>query len=109
VPGWSDFSRNRREMKEKIMNRTRQITIETRSITIIRTRSGKPTNLVYCPNCETNTAVFPSAQAALIFRINSSELENLFQTNRIHFAENGDLCGNSLAAFFDKEIRYVED
>jgi hypothetical protein len=87
---------------------TRQITIETHSLTIIRTRNVKA-SFVYCQNCRTKVATFAHTQAALIFRVDLRELERLFQINQIHFADDAALCGNSLANFFKQEIRYVED
>lgn len=89
--------------------RRMEITIETHSITIIRTQSGKPKNFTYCPSCETNVAGFRHAHAALIFHVASAELERLSQSRQIHFTKTGELCGNSLAAFFNREIRYVKD
>ena len=89
--------------------RRMEITIETHSITIIRTRSGKPTNSTYCPSCETNVASFRHAHAALIFHVAFAELERLSPSRQIHFAKTDELCGNSLAAFFSRDIRYIED
>jgi len=95
-------------MNEPNKRRT-EITIETHSLTIIRTRGAAKTSFVYCRNCRKNTATFAEIQAALIFRVALPEIERLFQTNQIHLADNAALCGNSLAGFYDKEIRYVED
>ncbi len=91
-------------------NKTRrtEITIETHSLTIIRTRNAKA-DFVYCRNCQTKTATFAQTQAALIFRVEPREIEHLFQTNQIHSADDSALCGNSLAEFFKKEICYIED
>ncbi len=92
-------------------NKTRRtkIFIETHSVTIIRMRGGVKASFVYCRNCRTKTATFILAHAALIFRVEAREIERLFQTNQIHFADDSALCGNSLAEFFNREIRYVED
>ncbi len=90
------------------MRRT-EITFETHSVTIIRMRGGKPTNFTYCPSCETNVAGFRHAHAVLIFHVAFAELERLSLNRQIHFATTGELCGNSLAAFFSRDIRYIED
>jgi len=89
--------------------RQTEITIETHSLTIIRTRGAAKANFIYCRNCRMNVATFAQAQAVLIFRVAVPEIERLFQTNQIHLADNAALCGNSLAEFFNQEIRYVED
>ena len=95
-------------MNEMKIRRT-EITIETHSLTIIRMRSNAQKQFVVCQNCRTKTATFTEAQAALIFRVEASEIERLSQNNQIHFADDSALCGNSLADFFNREIRYVED
>ena len=89
--------------------RRTEITIETHSLTIIRTRSNAQKQFVICRNCLTKTATFAAVHAALIFRVEPCELERLSQNNQIHFADDSVLCGNSLADFFKKEIRYVQD
>lgn len=89
--------------------RQTQITIETHSLTIIKTRFGSKLDSVYCRRCQANVATFRHAHAALIFRTAPSELEWLSQADSIHTAEDTALCGNSLAVFFNQEIRYVED
>jgi hypothetical protein len=96
------------KMDEPTKRRT-EITIETHSLTIIRTRYNDKSNFVHCRSCQANVASFRFAHAALIFSVEPSELERLFQINSIHTADDAALCGNSLAVFFNKEIRYVED
>lgn len=87
--------------------RRTEITIETHSLTIIRTRNA---NCVYCRNCQANVTTFRRAHAALIFRAAPAEIERLWQINSIHTTDEGDaLCGNSLAGHFKQKIRYVED
>jgi hypothetical protein len=71
-------------------------------------RNGKP-GFVYCRHCRADVSSFRHAHAALIFRVEPWELERLFQSNRIHYADDSALCGNSLAEYFKQEIRYVED
>lgn len=91
------------------MNGKTEITIETHSVTIIRMRGGQWSNLTICGICGTNAASFRYAHAALIFQKSVEELERLSQNRQIHYADNAELCANSLAAFFNKEIRCVED
>ncbi len=94
-------------MNEKGKRRV-EITIEKHSQTIIRIKSGK-TNFQFCPKCGCDTMAFAFQDAALIFNLDVSFLEELFQNNQIHYAAENDLCGNSLAGFSKKEIRYIED
>lgn len=97
------------DIKTDEPNRRRtEITIETHSLTIIRMQNGKP-GFVYCRHCRTDVTSFRHVHAALIFRVAASELERLSQSNSIHTAEDAALCGNSLADFYQQEIRYVED
>ena len=111
-------------MNETNTRRT-EITIETRSVTIIRMRRGE-SNSAFCRNCRAEVPVFDPLAAALIFRAAQDQLAVLLQNGRIHStaaAENGGgsggdragdahnaaLCSRSLADFFGKEIRCVED
>ncbi len=92
-----------------IIKRKTEITIETHSLMIIRTRGGTSAKSIYCQICQAQTAAFAFAQAVLIFRAALPEIERLFLTDQIHFADDAAICGNSLADYFKKEIRYVED
>jgi hypothetical protein len=89
--------------------RRMEITIETHELTIIRTHQDDKSRFVFCPNCRKKVASFRRSHAALIFRVAVGELNRLFQINSIHAAEDFALCGNSLAVFFNREIRYVKD
>ena len=95
-------------MSETNKKRRTEITIETYSLTIIRTRGAK-TDFIDCRICRAKVAGFPVGEAALIFRVEAGELKRLSRINLIHFADAEMLCGKSLAGFFKKEIRYVED
>lgn len=100
--------------KENLLNMTQpgkrrtEITIETRSVTIIRTGGGN-SHLANCGDCGMAVPVFSEASASLIFSIGPGELAAISGTGPIHKAENEELCGNSLAAYFKQEIRYIED
>ncbi len=85
-----------------------EITIEKHSQTIIRIRNGR-TNFQFCRTCGCDTMAFAFADAALIFNLDVQFLEELFQNNQIHNAAENAVCGNSLAGFSKKEIRYIED
>lgn len=90
------------------MNRRTQLTIKTHSVTIIKVRGGKSVNTAFCENCGTHAPSFRYEHAALI-QTNAAEIERLSQLEQIHRVANGDLCGNSLAARFGREIRLIED
>lgn len=94
-------------MNEKIIRRV-EITIENHSQTIIRIRGGK-TNFQFCQRCECETMVLTLANAARVFNLNVLFLEELFQTDQIHYASDGVLCGNSLAGFSERKIRRIEE
>lgn len=95
------------------MNKTNpkrtEITIETYSLTIFKMNWEAPTNFVDCRNCRTKTAVFAPPQAAVIFRVARAEIERLLQTGQIHTNGGSALCGNSLAGYFNHEVRFVRD
>ena len=79
------------------MTRTRQITIETHSITIIRT--GGKQHLAHCECCgETVTALAPE-QIANFLRLDLMEVCQRIETKQIHLTNNGEgvamVCGNS--------------
>ncbi len=85
-----------------------EITIETRSVTIIRTGSSK-TDLVNCRHCGMAVPVFTDANASLVFRIDTGTLALITGNGQVHPADDDHLCGNSLAAYFKQEIRYIEN
>lgn len=82
------------EMKTK---RT-EITIETHSITIIRTK-GKMAP-AFCEYCQTNVSVFAPEQMAAIFQTSLAEVCRRVETNELHLIETRRgialICGGSL-------------
>ena len=84
-------------MNETKTKRT-EITIETHSITIIRTR-GK-TALAFCECCQTNVSVFAPEQIAAILRLTLAEVCRRVETDELHLIENRRgvalICGGSL-------------
>ena len=92
----------------EIRKRRTAITIETRTVTIIRARNAV-SNQSYCEACGSKVTALSLHHAALIFRVAESELELFSRGGEIHTTEDAKLCGDSLARYFDQEIRYVED
>lgn len=93
------------------MNRTRQITIETHSITIIRTRGRQ--NSAHCECCGETVTAFAPGQIAAVLRLDLTEVCRQIETKQIHLTNDSEgvamVCGNSLADFFKQEIRLIED
>ena len=89
------------------MRRT-EITIQTREITIFRMRGSKTVS-TFCKNCQCNVQIFTLSHAALIFRVKQDFLESLFGSNQIHAVGENVICANSLAVYFNQELRFVED
>ncbi len=77
--------------------KTRQITIETHSITIIRTK-GK-SNSAFCEHCQQNVTAFSIEKIAAIFEMNLSEVCHQIESSRFHLVTGegvATVCGNSL-------------
>lgn len=81
-----------------MMNRTRQITIETHSITIIRTKSKS--NSVHCDSCGKTVTAFAPKQIAAFLQIDVAEVCRRIETKNIHLINDGEsaamICGTSL-------------
>lgn len=88
--------------------RRTEITIETRTMTIIRVQGGHPAS-AYCEDCGNRVKTFSPEHAALIFGVNASELLLFSESGGIHTAADGGLCSDSLSEFFKREIRYIGD
>lgn len=91
-----------------IKKKRTEITVETHTVTIIRALNAGH-NIARCDVCSEDVMALPDQYAALIFRVNESELELFASSGDIHRAQNQGLCGNSLGTFFEQEIRYIED
>ncbi|MBS1792234.1 MAG: hypothetical protein JSS81_00180 [Acidobacteria bacterium] len=80
------------------MNRRRQITIETHSVTVIRLKSGSVS--AYCESCREEVTAFSPAQTAAILRVDPAEVDRRIETNQIHLTrrERGAtlVCGSLL-------------
>ena len=77
---------------------TRQITIETHSVTIIRT-NGKHLS-AFCERCQTTVSVFAPEQIAAILRLTLAEVCRRVEKDELHLIENRRgvalICGGSL-------------
>jgi len=88
--------------------RRTEITIETHSLTIIRLR-GDRKEWAFCENCGRDVRIFAATHAALIFRVDAELLAALLHSKQIHAAAENQFCATSLADYFDRQIRFVED
>jgi hypothetical protein len=83
-----------------ILRRKRQITIETHTITIIRTNS-RP-HSVHCERCGETVAAFTPKQIAASLGLDLTEVCRRIETRQIHLTNNGKgvamVCANSLGA-----------
>jgi hypothetical protein len=94
-------------MNEPKVRRT-EITIETHSVTIIRTCGGS-IEATFCETCRRNVQMFTPTNAALIFRVDAEFIEALLYSNQIHAVAENHVCTVSLADYFKQKIRFVED
>jgi len=79
-------------------HKTRQITIETHSVTIIRARGNQLS--AFCERCQTDVTVFAPEQTAAIFRQTVAEVCRRIETDELHLIETRRgvalVCGGSL-------------
>lgn len=93
-------------MDEYIRSRT-EITIETHSVTTIKTRNGS-SRLSYCDIClcRVRPLEIPLLNGDLVRDVSS--VERLLSDGSIHTLSNGDMCSNSLAVFVGRDNRQIE-
>ena len=88
------------------MNRTRQITIETHSITIIRT-SGK-TYSARCEQCDETVTAFVPEKVAGFLRLDLTEVCRRIKGGEMHLTETKRgvalVCSNSLGGTHTKYL-----
>ena len=75
----------------------RQITIETHSVTIIRTNDKS--NSVFCEICQQIVTAFSIDQFASLFQMDLDEVCRQIESGKIHLTTsegNPPVCGNSL-------------
>lgn len=89
------------------MRRT-EITIETRSLTIIKIQNAN-TETIFCPQCKSRVPPLTPLNAALIFRVGKDLLETLTGSGKLHRLGENALCPASIADHFKQEIRFIED
>lgn len=85
------------------LERKRQITIETHSITIIRINSKS--NSAYCQRCQSNTATFSPEQLSEIFQTSLSEIYRQIESREFHLIADQDMvliCGKSFKSSNDE-------
>lgn len=92
------------------ITRIQEITVETHSVTIIRTRGFQATT--FCQNCEQWVKAFPVEQIAAVLQKNAVEIFDLIERGELHPAETENarmlICGGTedgvirLESFEDK-------
>lgn len=79
------------------MNRRTEITIETHSITIIRTKSKRFS--ARCERCGETVSAFAPEQFAAFLQLEIAEVCRRLETGELHLTETGRavalICGNS--------------
>jgi hypothetical protein len=80
------------------VRQTRQITIETHSITIIRTKGVQFST--YCEHCRETVSSFAPEQIAAVLQLDLTEICRRVEAKQIHLTNDGDsmamICVNSL-------------
>ena len=79
-----------------------EITIETQSVTTIRTRSGSH-RLAYCEICGGGVTPVVVSLVADALGQNADQIENLCTSGSIHRLADSEICGSSLAMFLGRE------
>lgn len=83
-------------MTEPTKRRT-EITIETHSITIIRTNDQRFST--HCVRCEKTVSAFTPEQLAIFMRLDINEICHRIDSGELHLTETGRsvalVCGNS--------------
>lgn len=91
------------------MRRT-EITIETRSLTIIRINGAHYS--VHCQHCRQTVTAFAPEQIAKALQLELAEICRRVETKHIHLTDNGRgtalICGNSVGAGKDTSNRNLE-
>jgi adenosine/AMP kinase len=97
------------EIKQNAPDKRRtEVMIETHSLTIIRIRGDKKES-VFCHNCGRNVQSLAAPHAALIFIVDAELLAALLYSKQVHAVIANQICAASLADYFNRQIRFVED
>ena len=84
-------------------SRPTQITIETRTTTVIRTTGGE-LQTAFCDVCQAVVAELSSADALAVLGIGQSELELFQKGGGLHSTRTGALCGRALVDHSRREV-----
>lgn len=92
-----------------IANRKRtEITVETHSITTIRTSAGS-FDLVECSQCSREVRRISHAAASAIFSVTHEDIGRLAELGAFHLLDEESLCSLSLIGYFAADVRFIED
>jgi hypothetical protein len=87
--------------------RRTEITIETHSITIIRTRGRQPS--AHCECCDETVTAFAPEQVAEFLRLDLAEVCRRIAAKQLHLTNDGEgvamVCANSLGATQTKYLK----
>lgn len=79
------------------ITRIQEITVETRSVTIIRSRGFQTTT--FCQNCGQSVTAFPIEQITDLLDKNAEEIFELIERGDLHLAETDNahplICGGT--------------
>lgn len=77
--------------------RRQEFTVETHSVTIIRSKGVRAS--AFCQNCGCDVTVFSVEQIAAVLQKNTAEILNLVENGELHLAETGNtpalICGGA--------------
>lgn len=94
-------------MHGSIRRRT-EISIETHSVTIIRTKHDSG-GLVHCSTCGRDVRQLSHHQAAVVFGVDSEIVDRLAADSALHQTDESQLCGMSLIEHFGGDVRFVTE
>ena len=83
-----------------------EITIETHSITTIKTRNGSR-QLSHCETCLRGVTPLEIQHLVGIMGRDSNSVERLLSDGSIHKLSNSDICSNSLAIYIGRDINQI--
>ena len=88
-----------------MMKKRIEITVETSSLVLRRTRHEMP---VYCVVCPSPTRLIAPEEAAVLARVSTRTIYRWVETAQLHFTETADgklfLCPDSLPKFKEKTL-----
>lgn len=90
------------------ITRRTAISIETHSVTIIRTKLSN-SGFVTCSTCGCDVRAIDCEQAATLLGIDNETIRLLAAGASIHFASEGHICGLSLIEHFCKDETIITE